>query len=665
MAIINQSNILNLQPGITAPVVVHMSEGDSGTKLSFKLIDGARAWTDPGNVVAAVHGRRQDGTQFGPYACTISGDVVSFETDAAIAAVAGSGIAQIVLTDSDQNTAGSANFAVMVERATFPMGVTYTNDKSVYEAILAYAQSIPASVVGNFNARLSAEVTARQTADASLQEQITAEVEERTLQEEVLSARMDEFTQLPDGSTAGDAELTDIRVMADGTTAETAGDAVREQVTELKNDLDDVKSNLYTEENTANLLYLDAVTPNVYISDTNGNEVTYDNWGATDYIPVAGGQEYVFIGCYSQGGTYEYIRTDYFAFYDANKEYISGGYNIRGIITTPYNAKYIRESSNLPAFTSTMYATMFGLNSDLGSFVGQKTKADYIEPSSELVPSEFLTDTVKNVIGKTITVEKDGTGDYTTLKDAVEYSASHEDTTILVGSGTYDLITEFGASYFADMTTSNQRQGLQIGNGVHIIFSSGAKVTAHYTGDNDAVKTCFSPFNFIQGSKGFTLENLTLEASNVRYCVHDEAGSAATPDHYKNVYKNCRMTIDNSQNASWQHHQCIGGGLGLHGEIIAEDCVFIDAYNINYRVPAVSYHNAAGAGAKSRIVVKGCWFSKDATVRVSWYGTSEEMTEAIVHDNSVTVAPYTSAEESSATVENVQMFAWNNEIRST
>ena len=128
MAIINQSNILNLQPGITAPVVVHMSEGDSGTKLSFKLIDGARAWTDPGNVVAAVHGRRQDGTQFGPYACTISGDVVSFQTDAAIAAVAGSGIAQIVLTDSNGNTAGTANFAIMVERATFPLGVTYTND---------------------------------------------------------------------------------------------------------------------------------------------------------------------------------------------------------------------------------------------------------------------------------------------------------------------------------------------------------------------------------------------------------------------------------------------------------------------------------------------------------------------------------------------------------
>ena len=239
MAIINQSNILNLQPGITAPVVVHMSEGDSGTKLSFKLIDGARAWTDPGNVVAAVHGRRQDGTQFGPYACTISGDVVSFQTDAAIAAVAGSGIAQIVLTDSDQNTAGTANFAIMVERATFPMGVTYTNDKSVYEAILAYVQTIPAAVTEDYTTKIEAEAAAREAADASLQGQISAEASARSTQDAVLSARMDEFTKLPNGSisTAADAELVDIRVKADGTKASTAGNAVREQITELKNEL--------------------------------------------------------------------------------------------------------------------------------------------------------------------------------------------------------------------------------------------------------------------------------------------------------------------------------------------------------------------------------------------------------------------------------------------
>ena len=225
-----------------------MSEGDSGTKLSFKLIDGARAWTDPGDVIAAAHGTRQDGTQFGPYACIISGDVVSFQPDSSMAGAAGSGIAQIVLTDSNGNTVGSANFAIMVERATFPMGVTYTNDRSVYEAILAYAQTIPAQITEELTTRVEMEAAAREAADVNLQTQITLESSARIQQGTVLSARMDEFTKLPDGSlsTAADAELVDIRVGTNGITYSTAGDSVRGQHSDLKKILGKSGYNIFT-----------------------------------------------------------------------------------------------------------------------------------------------------------------------------------------------------------------------------------------------------------------------------------------------------------------------------------------------------------------------------------------------------------------------------------
>lgn len=144
MAILFPNHELNLVPGVSAPVTVHVSQGDTGRTITFYLVNGTEKFPIPvTGITATVHGIRKDGAGFGPYPCTIGDGKVSFALQESMTAVAGPAMAEITLADADESV-GSANFAIMVEDAVFPQGVSYDNDTSVYEEILRYVQQVAA-----------------------------------------------------------------------------------------------------------------------------------------------------------------------------------------------------------------------------------------------------------------------------------------------------------------------------------------------------------------------------------------------------------------------------------------------------------------------------------------------------------------------------------------
>lgn len=327
----------------------------------------------------------------------------------------------------------------------------------------------------------------------------------------------------------------------------------------------------------------------------------------TDYIEIVG--EHLFFS----GGFFPSTGFTTFCLYDASKQPLVTGLGNQVIAMDDFpTAKYFRASK---ALDNTYYVA-----------------------ASKLNPN---------------TIEKReihiGTGrPYTTLKAGIAEAITVPGSIVYVHPGTYDLTQEF-ATEIANQSGS----GIQLANGVHVIFMPGAFVTALFNTYVEWVSTYFEPFY----GYDFTLEGLNIKASNCRYCVHDERSGANI--EYHNVYKNCVMEMT----ASVNYGQCIGGGLGKNGYIEIEGGKYKSTHGSG-GTDAISYHNGNIANAYSTITIRDVYLADGNNFRFGYYGPSTLKSPVTISGCSMGGAIVVAPETAGSSEANFELTEWNNIVRS-
>lgn len=234
-----------------------------------------------------------------------------------------------------------------------------------------------------------------------------------------------------------------------------------------------------------------------------------------------------------------------------------------------------------------------------------------------------------------------GTGkDYTTLRAAITAAYNIGNAKVIIYPGTYNLVEEYADVLATTLTAVSTP--CPLGNGIHIIALAGVHIKANIErteGMTDAhyasLRTYFEPFGFRGGS--FTLENLEIESSNCRYCVHDDQGTGP----YLHKYINCRMIHKNDAgNVGNNYVSCIGGGLQKNGAISIEGGWYkvITDYGItqinegdpDYAQQPIAYHNAFQADAEGVIEMHDVFFADKGYLHLGKFGPTTKITKVYV-----------------------------------
>lgn len=376
----------------------------------------------------------------------------------------------------------------------------------------------------------------------SLKNDLNAEKTARKNADDVLSARMDAFTALPNGATTGDAELMDIRVGADGKTYTSAGEAVRGQIGAIKDDLDLQTKNIIAENDT--------FEPSS-ASDVKSYPIDF---AYKHYVTIKNNRNssaYIFLNLCKNGMAVQGFSPE--VQFEANEEKTFEIFNVNanGVLDGWIeNDKYFTDYTWTLAFQSPNIApitiSIFNYKKD------NPLKSDGV---------------MKNIIivDKNDTDEYGIDGAFNDINSAIAYAKSKVDVvnipvTIFIKNGEYNLKS------VASRNTVIEKGGNKISligesrDGVVITLNStpakNNKVIEH---GGDSIIANLTIKNL------WTEDGSAIDYSHNSYCIHNDIGFN-TSGRYRTVVKNCYVYSE--------AFAPIGAGLQGGQTQVYEDCIF-------------------------------------------------------------------------------------------
>lgn len=382
-------------------------------------------------------------------------------------------------------------------------------------------------------------------------------------QQTTLSNRMDTFTSLSEGSTTGDAELKDIRVGANGVTYPNAGDAVRGQYSELKEDL--IKQlelqEFYNQKTVRSV-------QGYYDADLKGIGTL-----VSKLPPIITSIEINTVIKGTGSAKLELL--------DENKNIIATStstytnklvFKFNDLYVGNYDKLWVRVSSETLLFARAecdINRIIIDTNEDYATYnVNDNWNYSNIYNYSLLF-------TLNGKIGNNSVIV--GTNEkFNRIIDAVQYCNTRPNYVwnIYIQEGTYDIYNELGgSSWYSGITSSKgNMQGIQLANNVNLIGIG--KVTLQFNPSDDlATENNVPNVSVLELSDiNNKIENIKIECRNCRYGIHDETdGGKPNSTRY---FKNVEITHNGVVSGTWNAGVSYGCGSSDNSKFEYENCKF-------------------------------------------------------------------------------------------